>query len=1115
MKATPKDGGFASKEDPRNHDSSSQHFDAFRKSALSAQLSYGRFWFYAITVFFIALALVCPLVGLADVFSAIAIAGMGLITWSLTFDYVVNRGDVEKLLVVFLLGLNFCCSFWFGKMALTSEPALIHLQYAASLTVPALGSSLDIRQSTFSVFLFLHYSSWMLATYTMIPKTSVEIASMWVVSIGGAVWVSITRHLRWVGLMRAYSECCDKESAQTQQKFFLSYIMHETRNPLSGMSLLLSELKAMVMEDVRAKLQDIRRAVANGPAVSLTSGLSSKGSDRVTLPEFPPVTHAQMFDSSSPSSTQADGWRDEVVSELQDLSDVLGDMESLIDRVAASAEVVKTVCDDVLTLEKMQRRQFNFSLNPFDPRELCTLFLESEAAKVRARGIDLSIVMEIDPDIEDKLDSKTSAGTAGFEVIGDGCHLRQVPINFLSNAGKFTSPGGSVSCTLKLQKVDPEHLPRFCVVAPPPEKEKSLEGLGLLQEISGAVTHQGNDMPQQQMQEKIPILASEDLPTADSVDCWVFMEVEVTDSGAGLSQEDIAKLFRPYSQIRAGELQRGGGTGLGLCICKSFVEGHWGGKVGARSDGRGCGSTFFFSLYLPLVRKARPFTPLHAPRRMSMSQRRNSLCSTSSLVKSPTKNSTVYLKKLPSSLSSRDSFHVSGEEKSASPAVTSRSSFNETPSRRITFADPPSPLMKPFLSPPSAKRSSLLSKDTTRSHPNSPLRTSGSPSISSTAPPRLLVVDDNDMCVMGAKLAAKRLRVPCVTASDGVSAVETFRKHAESVRLILMDRYMPHMEGPQAITHIRDYCKSRDPPLEPPKFVGLTGETSEEGRQPFIAAGAIEVLVKPLDSKDLCNLLTSLKLQEEETPAEGRREKTGREKVKEKKQIPAAIPVPSSESESKTVSKEEEKNEPESTIQTDTPPSTKPSISSVIDVSAHRRALRSCTEAAISPNHQSVPGQTDKDNDRSFSSPSAPRLMVVDDNELCVMGALFAAKRLGVPVLSAKCGSSAVDSFKQHAESIRLILMDRHMPNMEGPEAIVRILDHCRYSLPPLPPPTVIGVTGEASEDGRQAFLKAGASRVLIKPVDAKALTALLTEYRLNDIQGDTQTQRTTRPQEI
>uniref|UniRef100_A0A0K6S6N5 histidine kinase n=1 Tax=Chromera velia CCMP2878 TaxID=1169474 RepID=A0A0K6S6N5_9ALVE len=89
------------------------------------------------------------------------------------------------------------------------------------------------------------------------------------------------------------------------------------------------------------------------------------------------------------------------------------------------------------------------------------------------------------------------------------------------------------------------------------------------------------------------------------------LTVSVLDTGAGLDEEDTARLFKPYGQVRAGELQNGGGTGLGLCICKSFVEAHGGGRIGVSSAGREKGSEFFFEVFLPMVQvsKAECETP--------------------------------------------------------------------------------------------------------------------------------------------------------------------------------------------------------------------------------------------------------------------------------------------------------------------------------------------------------------------------------------------------------------------------------------------------------------------------------------------------------------------------
>ncbi|MNK32075.1 Non-motile and phage-resistance protein [compost metagenome] len=72
------------------------------------------------------------------------------------------------------------------------------------------------------------------------------------------------------------------------------------------------------------------------------------------------------------------------------------------------------------------------------------------------------------------------------------------------------------------------------------------------------------------------------------------IHVGVEDSGIGISAADMAKLFKPFSQLDMSDTRIAGGTGLGLSISKALVEAH-GGRIGVHSE-PGKGSCFWFTL---------------------------------------------------------------------------------------------------------------------------------------------------------------------------------------------------------------------------------------------------------------------------------------------------------------------------------------------------------------------------------------------------------------------------------------------------------------------------------------------------------------------------------------
>jgi signal transduction histidine kinase len=134
---------------------------------------------------------------------------------------------------------------------------------------------------------------------------------------------------------------------------------------------------------------------------------------------------------------------------------------------------------------------------------------------------------------------------ASLTIVADGGRIRQILFNLLSNASKFTAEDGKIS-------------------------------------LAAVRTRAPLRQPAERQGDQARLVHQEVV--------WV----SVTDEGIGIKREDLPKLFQEFSQVDSSSSRRAQGTGLGLALCKKFVELH-GGIIGADSV-YGKGTAFWFIL---------------------------------------------------------------------------------------------------------------------------------------------------------------------------------------------------------------------------------------------------------------------------------------------------------------------------------------------------------------------------------------------------------------------------------------------------------------------------------------------------------------------------------------
>lgn len=211
--------------------------------------------------------------------------------------------------------------------------------------------------------------------------------------------------------------------------------------------------------------------------------------------------------------------------QLLERTDLSEKQQRYLSIMVRSGEHLTALVDDILDFSKIEAGKLLLDPKAADLRTLVSEVLELSKPRAHAKG--LSLEAQVDPSLEGRF-------------LLDAFRLRQVLINLIGNALKFTHEGG----------------------------------------VRVALRADGN---------------------------W--LHFTVVDTGIGLSREQQAGLFQPFTQADASTTRSYGGTGLGLAICARLVSA-MGGDVGVDSE-PGRGSTFWFTI--PRVEEPDSIHPSAAP----------------------------------------------------------------------------------------------------------------------------------------------------------------------------------------------------------------------------------------------------------------------------------------------------------------------------------------------------------------------------------------------------------------------------------------------------------------------------------------------------------------------
>ncbi len=326
--------------------------------------------------------------------------------------------------------------------------------------------------------------------------------------------------------------------------------------------------------------------------------------------------------------------------------------------------------------------------------------------------------------------------------------------------------------------------------------------------------------------------------------------VSIKDSGQGIREEDIGRLFASFSQVDSKKNHNKEGTGLGLSISRQLVE-LMGGTIGVRST-YGEGSEFYFNIH----QKREGEESAAALREKHMVHVGGSFASVlleEQLARLCGQFGVVLEKNASDGLPERevDFFFLDAQTQKALAGVLAdrRGDLGE-------ICVLLNPLLEECVIPDAKKVNKplyTLNFCQILNHVSITDKTEGEEYVSFCAPEAsILIVDDNEMNLKVATGLLEPLHMQIDTADSGKRALQMVQQ--KQYHIIFMDHMMPVMDGIETTERIRalDGTYYKNVPI-----IALTANALMDAREKFQAAGMDDFVAKPIEMRDICSKIKS------------------------------------------------------------------------------------------------------------------------------------------------------------------------------------------------------------------------------------------------------------------